>query len=104
MNEAFQFCFRERKEGSHPSVIIPVATGISFDSDPRVKPEDDACCKIPGSGPEDDACWVCDKHEDYFLRRHSRGNGNLIPIRIPGSSPRMTHVFGRSGPEDEVFF
>ena len=48
--------------------IIPVATEnlvhtasfprkweSSFDSDPRVKPEDDECCKIPGSSPKDDA-------------------------------------------------
>ncbi len=51
------------KDGSHPSVIISVAIddlassvipmkmGISFDSDPRTKSKDDACCKIPGSNP-----------------------------------------------------
>ena len=37
-------------EESHASwSLFPVQMGISFDSDPRIKSEDDACCKIPGS-------------------------------------------------------
>ena len=29
--------------------------------------------------------------------RHSRENGNLVQIQIPGSSPRMTRVVGSPG-------